>query len=467
MKIEPFTTSFSNIGDQVFLRSDPKYRYFWDQEQGISVVQSTYANIQIKDILLPFTKTIIRKGDLDEEQPILELEDVEPRNSIVLRERMIVEVDSDKLDFDDCDFVFAQLRPYLGKIVINDPQKKYVGTTEWLPFKVDRKKVSLLLLKYMLLLPKFINSYNFLLSGKEHPRISKVDLRNMFMPLPSFETQVETEKKILPLQEKIISRHHSLLKSIEIVDDVFSREFGYSLEECDRRAEQNVYGKPFSSLDKSIMLRSSVKYQHPKYDYIDEILGRHTHVKLSALIASPINRGVQPEYSEDGDICVMKTGNLKNEFIDLSEAQRVNKEFYESKKDLAGVRKGDVLVASTGVGSIGKVDIYVSDEPAIADGHLSIIRFDSEKVNSLFMTYYLRSILGYLQIERDLSGSTNQIEIYPGQLEQMRVIDIPRTKQDLIASEICARLEELRKNSLEIKTLRDQIDTIIMQLMKT
>jgi len=80
----------------------------------------------------------------------------------------------------------------------------------------------------------------------------------------------------------------------------------------------------------------------------------------------------------------------------------------------------------------------------------------------MYMTYYLRSILGYLQIERDLSGETNQIEIYPTQLEQISVINLPREKQDVIVEEIQTELKELQKQKAQIQKLRDQIDMLVM-----
>lgn len=76
MLVKPFATKFSQIGEQVFLRCDPKYRHFWDNKKGISLKQEKFPNIQIKDVLLPFTKKTIKKGPLDDERPILELNDV-------------------------------------------------------------------------------------------------------------------------------------------------------------------------------------------------------------------------------------------------------------------------------------------------------------------------------------------------------------------------------------------------------
>jgi len=464
MSVEPFTTKFSNIAQQVFLRCDPKYRYFWDNKKGISIEQNSLPNVKLKDILLPCNKKTLRKGELEEERPILELSDVESRTSLILQERLVTEIGSDKLDFADCTLVFNRLEPYLGKIVINDKSKRYVGTTEWIPLRLDPEQVRPTFLKYLLLLHYFLRSFVLLKSGKRHARIALVDLHNIAVPLPSKEKQAEIEKRVTPIEERMVSLQQSLAKPLDIVNRVFAREFEYDLEVYEKLAMQHTYQKAFSDLDKSFLLRSSVKFQHPKYEYVDRVLSRYTWVKLK-MCALPIHRGIQPIYSENGAIYAIKTANLKNGYIDLTEAQLVDTEFYQANKCVAGIQRDDVLIASTGVGSIGKVDIWQSEEKAMADGHVSIVRINNKSMNPLYVTYYLRSILGYLQIQRDLSGSTNQIEVYPSQLEQMRIINLPRKEQDLIVDEVRAELHEIQKQRTEIHELRDQIDDIFQRTL--
>jgi len=463
MSIKPFIKNFSDIGSQVFLRCDPKYRHFWDNMYGVSINQKSVQDVRLKSILLPSAKMLIKKGELDDGRIILELEDIEPRTSLIIQERIIFKIGSDKLDFGDFDLVFSRLRPYLGKIVINNTIKKYIGTTEWIPLKLNQGSISPLLLKYLLLLPPFLQTYNYLLSGKEHPRISFVDFRNIFIPLPPIEQQVKIENEIKPIESKMILLYQSLARPIDIINNIFAQEFGYAIEEYKKRAMQNTYQKSFGDLDKSLLIRNSVKFHHPKYDYLNEIMSTQPFIKLKTLCISPIHRGVQPIYDNQGDIQVIKTANLRNDVLDLSNCQKVNREFYEKKKEVAGIKKGDVLVASTGVGSIGKVDLYDQEEDAMVDGHVSIIRLDIKKIHPLYVTYYLRSILGNLQIERELSGSTNQIEIYPNQLEQIRIIDLPLKRRNIIVKEIRNELKKLQQQKKDIKKYRDIIDETILK----
>lgn len=460
MLVQPFMTKFNNIGEQVFLRCDPKYRHFWDNKKGLSIEHKDLVNIRLKDILIPFAKTVIKKGELDEERPILELNDIESRTSLILQERVVTEVGSDKLDFSDCNLVFNRLEPYLGKIIINDRSKRYIGTTEWVPLKLDEKRVRALFLKYLLLLPQFLHSFALLKSGKRHARIAHIDFHNIFIPLLSNEQQAEIERKLVLIEKRMIVLHGSLSKPVDIINRVFAREFGYSLQEYEKRAKQNTYQKTFTNLDKAFLLRSSVKFQHPKYDYLNEILHHRPWLRLKSLCAEPIHRGIQPEYDNNGEVLVVKTINLKNECLDFSETERVTQEFFEANRE-AEIKENDILVSSTGEGR-GKVDIYDLEEPAIGDTHISIVRLNAN-VNPYYVLYFMRSLLGKLQLETLEMAIKGTPEIYWYQLEQMRIIDLPQKKQDVIVEEVRTELQELQRQKAEIQRLRDQIDEIFMQ----
>lgn len=458
--VQSFTAKFSNIGEQVFLRCDPKYRHFWDNEKGTPIKQKNLVNTRLKDVFLPFDKVVIKKGELAKARLILELNDIESRTSLVLRERVVAEVDSDKLDFDDCDLVFSRLEPYLGKVIVNDRSKRYIGTTEWVPLKLDQRRARPLFVKYLLLLPQFLHSFSLLKSGKRHARIAQVDLRNIFIPLPSHEQQARIEKVVAPIERRMVAVNRSLAKPVNVIDRVFAREFEYSVREYEKGAKKNVYQKGFDDLGKAFLLRSTVKFQHPKYDYLNKVLSCYPCVKLKTLCAERIHRGVQPEYDTNGEVVAVKTLNLKHGYLDFSESELVNKQFFEANR-VAQIKENDILVSSTGEGR-GKVDIYDQKEPAIADSHISVVRL-KDNVDPYYVLYFMQSLLGKLQLEIFEIAIKGTPEIYRDQLEQMRIIDLPRNKQDTIVEEIRVELRKLQRQRAEIQRLRGQIDELLMQ----
>jgi len=295
--------------------------------------------------------------------------------------------------------------------------------------------------------------------GKSQQNISQADLGKWLLPLQILKNIPVNEIK--EKDQQIAKLKAEIKEPKLIVDEVFSKYFNLDLKQYSDLEKKHVFGENLLDLSKSAQLRSFLKFHHPKYDFILEKVKEFKTVKLKQLLKEPIRRGVQPEYDENGEIRVVKTVNLRNGYIDLSETEYVNDEFFKKKRRKAGIKYLDILIASTGTGSIGKVDIWENEEEALADGHISIVRVNQSKVNPYYLTYYLRSIFGYSQIEANFSGMSNQIEIYPDDTEKFEVLLPNKTVQDQIVKEIETKLNEQKKITEQIERLKQEIDNLI------
>ncbi|MGW4112548.1 restriction endonuclease subunit S [Actinosynnema sp. NPDC004786] len=87
---------------------------------------------------------------------------------------------------------------------------------------------------------------------------------------------------------------------------------------------------------------------------------------------------------------------------------------------------GDSLVNSTGTGTLGRVgrfDSQPDSRPCVADGHVTIVRFDPRRMDARFGYYYLKSnLFQEFMFETLVTGSTNQIEL---SCERMRATPVP------------------------------------------
>ena len=101
---------------------------------------------------------------------------------------------------------------------------------------------------------------------------------------------------------------------------------------------------------------------------------------------------------------------------------------------------GDVLVNSTGTGTVGRTRLFHSnclgDYPfVVPDSHVSVVRtFDS--IDSRYIHAYLSSVYTQLYLEDHLAGSTNPKELYIGVLENLLIPLPPQSEQGRIADEI-------------------------------
>ena len=130
----------------------------------------------------------------------------------------------------------------------------------------------------------------------------------------------------------------------------------------------------------------------------------------------------------------MKSNCIRNGYIDTSLARSVGRTFYKKVESRAAVQKNDILINSTGDGTIGRVAVYNYDFPAVVDGHITIVRYKNPKL-AWYVAAFLMTETGQNQIYRYINGSSGQVEIYPQ--------DIARIWVKPASSEV---IEEVYKN---------------------
>jgi type I restriction-modification system DNA methylase subunit len=150
---------------------------------------------------------------------------------------------------------------------------------------------------------------------------------------------------------------------------------------------------------------------------------------IAEIVSEPIHRGIQPSYDDiSGIIPVLKTVNVQNRKVEWEECRKVTENFFlqQSGGQLA---HGDLVVTSTGEGSWGRAAICDIDR-AFADGHLTIIKINADIIDPYSVLAFLWSEYGRIQFEQRVRGSTGQTEIYPQDIEKIRIL-IPRDNEQL------------------------------------
>ena len=152
-------------------------------------------------------------------------------------------------------------------------------------------------------------------------------------------------------------------------------------------------------------------------------------------LTSSIKRGRQPKYSERSDsIPVINQKMIRNRSIDYQYVK-----YHDRNKNIseeAFVCKNDILINSTGVGTVGR-SVFISDElkqATFADSHVTIVRPDNNLVNPRYLSIVLSSAPYSRFLEETLAqGSTGQVELSRKKLQELEV-PIPSEKtQQIIA----------------------------------
>ena len=208
--------------------------------------------------------------------------------------------------------------------------------------------------------------------------------------------------------------------------------------------------------------RFSYTYFHPSYFRTMQTIQQMDSgaVSLGSLCVDGYpRRGKKPaEESTDG-IPILKVRNVTGGGIDQDTEYAPDSDEVRRSCAKAMVYFDDILITSTGEGTIGRVDRYPYDDPAIVDNHVAIVRL-RPGLDVQYVIEFLRSQFGQIQMLRFVSGSTGQTELLA---EFVAGILIPMpsvTTQQTIVSEMLQardRAERLRDESEELAQQSAQI----------
>lgn len=169
--------------------------------------------------------------------------------------------------------------------------------------------------------------------------------------------------------------------------------------------------------------RFSYTYDHPSYHRIAAALDAMEVdvVPFGSLCVAPYPaRGKKPSEESSEGIPVLKVRNITGRGINLDSEFAPDNEATRQACARSLLVPNDILVTSTGEGTIGRVEVWPYDDPAIADGHIAICRLKPE-INLKYVVEVLRSEFGQIQMLRFVSGSTGQTELLIDHVKELRI----------------------------------------------
>lgn len=172
-------------------------------------------------------------------------------------------------------------------------------------------------------------------------------------------------------------------------------------------------------------------------------------------MALPIKRGISPKYVEVEGIAVVNQKCIRTLNVDFLQSRLTDKNKPIAKERM--LQKYDVLVNSTGTGTLGRVSIYLNDNfPCTVDSHVTIVRATKESMS----TFLAISVLSQQHIISMMGeGSTNQTELSPKRLGQE--VKVPVINAAMIADfhkSVSPKLEliwTLSKQNIQLRQARD------------
>lgn len=184
-----------------------------------------------------------------------------------------------------------------------------------------------------------------------------------------------------------------------------TQRFDYKYWEIETRKKIFELTKKKAPSIRELNLVKTSRGKSPTSDcYVDEVDGYALVVKAGSSIS--------------------KMGNIikeNSDWIEKSIYDEFLEKSIESGLNANIIKKFDVLLSSTGDGTLGKCCVYDIDTPAIADGHVTIIRVNPELVDPFYLADYLRNGFGATQVQRFYTGSTGLIELTPEEVDNIYI----------------------------------------------
>ena len=223
------------------------------------------------------------------------------------------------------------------------------------------------------------------------------------------------------------------------------------LKVCTEGITSDSYTTKYLSTSFKVSGRLDAEYYQPKYDGYLSALEQFETTKIPNEFDVLKNSGTN--YAEGvSDVGVIKTKQLTNSGVNTDgiESYFTHETCIENKSTL--VVNNDVVFASMGVGSLGKVSLfsYDGDKPFVTDSTLRIYRAKKHThVLPEVLCIFLQSAIGQELIYRYVVGSTGIINIYDD--------DIAKIPIPILDGEIQKDIAEKVQNSFALRRQSKQL----------
>lgn len=293
--------------------------------------------------------------------------------------------------------------------------------------------------------------------GVAIPHLDKKVFFNFIFPIPPLAEQ----KRIVEKIDELMARVADLEKS---ADALASLKKSFPSDIRDALLQAAMRGKLTEQLPEDgdagdlleqikvekekLVVEGKIKKQKPLAPIAEdeipfEIPENWRWVRLADIALKEIKRGKSPIYDNNGSsFAFAQKCNTKYDGINFQLAKRISDESLKRYAENDAVDELDIIVNSTGVGTLGRVGIIehcnTSDSKYYPDSHVTLVRVP--KGISKYIYIVLKTYENYF--EKKGEGSTKQKELRPITIQDTFIPLPPLMEQKRIVE----RLDDLLKN---------------------
>lgn len=389
------------------------------------------------------------------------------------------------------DLVFPH-RGNIGEVGIVPADKpRYILSSSLMKLTVNQKKVNPLFLFYFF---RSIKGRHELLKNASQvgtPGIATplTSLKSIQIKLPPLSIQCAIANILGTLDDKI-ELNNKINQTLESISQAIFKSWFVDFEPVKAKIAAIEAGEDVEAITRAAMSAISGKTDKELDQLQAEYLENYTQLKTTAelfpaamqdlelgeipegwvvrtlgSLVIELRRGISPKYTDEDGILVINQRCIRDHLVNFSLARRNNTKL--QKVEGREIQVGDVLVNSTGVGTLGRLaNIRYLPEPAVVDSHITVVRA-SDEISPLFLNEYMLTKESF--IEASGAGSTGQTELRKQVLEELFVVVPNRALTDNLIDHFETIIKPISsliaKGVQECQSLTQLRDTLLPKLL--
>ena len=471
MGVVTFKSRLSILNLDDTFRVDYKYNSFLNNG-GWNLFNSNSNNIiPLKEILIPFYENFEFEEDVEYFGVPTGKDYLDQFGQIISTQLITKEDHPSRLKYkidSDCVLISSLKGARIPALSFDIDLTNYVFSNAFYVFKINENWSKKFIL-HLLRTEKIKNIIdNSIYRGIGISAYKEEDLLKVLIPKIDYQKQLKIVELIEPIESEIATFKNSKLQPLDIINRVFGEELGFDWDAFEKLKKQKKYSSNLNEFANNIDCRMGLRFHNLAGKYLHSFLISKTTKKVKDFISEPIvlGKSVSPsDYDEDGEFFYIAMSNIKTYAFDPDDCKKISEDY--SKSNLSKtVKKGDILIARSGEGTIGKVTLIEDDDlSAIFADFTQRIRLTN--YNTLLAYYYFRSELFQYLVYTHKKGLGNNTNIFPSQIQEFPLPDWNEIKQTEIAAKIKSQIDAQNIINNQIAQKQQEINNIIENAIKT
>lgn len=457
--MKTFISTFNKIAKNQELRVDFGMHYVSEVLQFNPFSLTENNSVCLSEIISPIQSKKIKKGDLEEEEYLIELDGIEKRFNKINPDK-VVSINSDKVILENGDLVIAKMTPRLGTMFLNLEHNKYLGSSELVEYIFNKPFTNPYFIFYILTSNKFLDVLGYLESGKNQRRVKPSDILKIRIPNSFLKIDNDLKLKINELD--------GLLKQRKDIQKIIDSSFSVVTKIPVWEEDQIFFKTNLKTVGSDNLLRFSYHnqsyFKHFSFKQIETKEWEPIEKKFIVTGGKRVPKG-DTFSNVETDYFYLRPNEVSLLGIDRANIPYLRKDTFDILYRYRIVT-GDFCVSN--VGTLGKVGFVDTDKLNILPNNLILSEnFAKLKpittVNNEFYYYYFNSYIFKAQIQKEYTITT-VMKLGLDKIKKFKIPNFDLDRENQIISLIKQELTYQRELFKKIETKRDDIDALFYSL---